>query len=132
MSSGTVRWLKLSIGLATTAGFVWLLAREVDLDALGRAFTGLSVSAVLLALAFLAAGWATRIVRWWWMLRALEPTLPLGACAGPFLAGMAVNNVAPSGPATRCGSWAFAASFGRRPWPWREPSWSSGSWTWPS
>ena len=29
------------------------------------------------------------------MLRALEPTLPLGACAGPFLAGMAVNNVAP-------------------------------------
>ena len=95
MSSGTVRWLKLSIGLATTAGFVWLLAREVDLDALGRAFAGLSVSTVLLALAFLATGWAVRIVRWWWMLRALEPTLPLGACAGPFLAGMAVNNVAP-------------------------------------
>ena len=95
MSSGTVRWLKLSIGFATTAGFVWLLAREVDLDALGRAFAGLSVSTVLLALAFLAAGWAARIVRWWWMLRALEPTLPLGACAGPFLAGMAVNNVAP-------------------------------------
>ena len=95
MSSGTVRWLKLSVGLATTAGFVWLLAREVDLDVLGRAFAGLSVSTVLLALAFLAAGWAARIVRWWWMLRALEPTLPLGACAGPFLAGMAVNNVAP-------------------------------------
>ena len=51
-----MRWLKLSIGLATTAGFVWLLAREVDLDALGRAFAGLSVSTVLLALAFLAAG----------------------------------------------------------------------------
>ena len=95
MNSETVRWLKLSIGLATTAGFVWLLAREVDLDALGGAFAGLSVSTVLLALAFLAAGWAARIVRWWWMLRALEPTLPLGACAGPFLAGMAVNNVAP-------------------------------------
>ena len=90
-----MRWLKLSVGLATTAGFVWLLAREVDLDALGRAFAGLSVSTVLLALAFLAVGWAVRIVRWWWMLRALEPTLPLGACAGPFLAGMAVNNVAP-------------------------------------
>ena len=90
-----MRWLKLSVGLATTAGFVWLLAHEVDLDALGRAFAGLSVSKVLLALTFLAAGWAVRIVRWWWMLRALEPTLPLGACAGPFLAGMAVNNVAP-------------------------------------
>ena len=95
MSSATARRLKLSIGLAATAGFVWLLAREVDLEALGRAFAGLSVSTVLLALAFLAAGCALRIVRWWWMLRALEPTLPLGACAGPFLAGMAVNNVAP-------------------------------------
>ena len=95
MSSATARWLKLSIGLAATAGFVWLLAGEVDLEALGRAFAGLSVSTVLLALAFLAAGCALRIVRWWWMLRALEPTLPLGACAGPFLAGMAVNNVAP-------------------------------------
>ena len=90
-----MRWLKLSIGFAITAGFVWLLAREVDLDALGQAFAGLSVSTVLLALAFLAAGWAVRIVRWWWMLRTLVPTLPLGVCAGPFLAGMAVNNVAP-------------------------------------
>ena len=35
------RWLQLSIGFAATAGFVWLLAREVDLDALGRAFAGL-------------------------------------------------------------------------------------------
>ena len=90
-----MRWLKLSIGFAVTAGFVWLLAREVDLDALGQAFAGLSVSTVLFALAFLAAGWALRIVRWWWMLRPLAPSLPLGVCAGPFLAGMAINNVAP-------------------------------------
>ena len=90
-----MRWLKLSIGFAVTAGFVWLLAREVDLDALRQAFAGLSVSTVLFALAFLAAGWALRIVRWWWMLRTLAPSLPLRVCAGPFLAGMAVNNVAP-------------------------------------
>ena len=90
-----MRWLKLSIGFAVTAGFVWLLAREVDLDALEQAFAGLSVSTVLFALAFLAAGWALRIVRWWWMLRPLAPSLPLGVCAAPFLAGMAVNNVAP-------------------------------------
>ena len=95
MSSEKVRWLNLSICLASTAGFVWLLAHAVDLDALGRAFAGLSVSTVLLALAFLAAGYAARIVRRWWMLRALEPTLPLGACAEPFLAGMAVNNMVP-------------------------------------
>ena len=95
MSSEMVRWLKLSIGLAATAGFVWLFSREVSLDALGRAFAGLSVFTILLALAFLAAGYAMRIVRWWWMLRTLDPTLSIGACAGPFLAGMAVNNVVP-------------------------------------
>ena len=95
MNSTRARWLKLSFGVATTAGFVWLLARGLDLDALGRAFAGLSVSLVPLALAFLVVGWAVRIVRFWWMLRALEPTLPLGACAVPFLAGMAVNNVLP-------------------------------------
>ena len=42
MSRAGVRWLKLSLGLAITAGFVWLLARGLDLDALGRAFAGLS------------------------------------------------------------------------------------------
>ena len=95
MSSEPVRWLKLSFGLAATAGFVWLLAREVDLDALGRAFAGLSIPVVLLALGFLAAGYTVRIVRWWWMLRVLEPSLPLGACVWPLLASIASNNVLP-------------------------------------
>ena len=95
MSSETVRWLKLSIGVATTAGFVWLLACEVDLNALGRAFAGVSIPVVLLALGFLAAGYAVRIVRWWWMLRVLEPSLPLGACVWSLLASIAINNVLP-------------------------------------
>lgn len=95
MSNAGARWLKLSIGLAVTAVFLWLLARGVDPDELGRAFAGLSISAVLLALAFGTAGHAVRIVRWWILLRALEPDLPLGACVRPFLAGLAVNNVMP-------------------------------------
>ena len=44
--------------------------------------------AVVPALAFMAAAHALRIVRWWWMLRALEPGLSLGACARPYLAGI--------------------------------------------
>ena len=95
MNRTWTRWLKLSIGLATTAGFVWLLARGLNLDALGRAFAGLSVSAVVLALSFMAAGHAGRIVRWWLLLRALEPSLPLSDCVRPFLSGIAVNNVMP-------------------------------------
>lgn len=78
-----------------TAGFLWLLVRELDRDALVRAFAELSVSIVIPALVFVAAGWALRIMRWWLMLCALEPTLRLRACVGPFLAGMAGNNVLP-------------------------------------
>lgn len=93
--SAGARWLKLSLGLVTTAVFVWLFARGLDFNALGRAFAELSVSAVLLALAVMATAHAVRIVRWWLLLRALEPSLPLSACIRPFLAGMAVNNVLP-------------------------------------
>lgn len=95
MGSAKGRWLKLAVGCAATAGFAWLFARELDASALGRAFAGLSVPVVILALAFFAAGVAVRLVRWWWMLRTLEPGLPVGACIRPFLAGMAVNNVLP-------------------------------------
>ncbi len=93
MSKG--RWLKLAVGCAATTGFAWLFAIELDVDSLGRAFAGLSALAIVLALACIAIGVAVRLVRWWWMLRALEPGLPVGACIRPFLASMAVNNVLP-------------------------------------
>ncbi len=95
MSKPWARRSKLALGLAVTALFVWLFARELDAGALAEAFSRLSFAAVMFALAFMAAAHAVRIVRWWVMLRALEPGLPLGACARPFLAGMAVNNVMP-------------------------------------
>lgn len=95
MTSPRIRWLKLPVGLAIAAGFVWLLVRELNPDLLRQAFTGLSISAVLVALLFVAAAQGVRIVRWWWMLRTLEPTLPLAACARPYLSSVAVNNVLP-------------------------------------
>lgn len=95
MTGVGVRRLRLVFGLAVAVGFVWLLARELEGEALERAFAGLSVASVLLALGFIAVAHGLRIVRWWWMLRALEPGLPLVACARPFLASMAVNNVLP-------------------------------------
>jgi uncharacterized protein (TIRG00374 family) len=89
------RWLKPVIGLAVTAVFVWLLLRGLDVSALGHAFAKLSLPLLVLALMFLSAGYALRIVRWWWMLRVLEPSLPLKACVWPFLTSIAVNNVLP-------------------------------------
>ena len=92
------RWATASraaFGLLAAGGFAWLLARGLDADVLGRAFSRLSFASIVLAAGFMAAAHALRIVRWWWMLRALEPGLPLVACARPFLAGLAFNNVLP-------------------------------------
>ena len=89
------RRLRLALGLAITALFLWLLARGLDLQALGQAFAALSLPPLLAALGCMVAAMVLRIARWWLLLRSLEPGLPLAACVRPFLAGMAVNNVLP-------------------------------------
>jgi uncharacterized protein (TIRG00374 family) len=95
MRSAIVVWLKPVIGLAVTLAFLWLLVRGLDAKALGRAFAELSLPFLALAVAFLTAGYTIRIIRWWWMLSALEPGLPFRACIWPFLTSIAVNNVLP-------------------------------------
>ena len=77
------------------AGFAWLFLRALDAAALRRVFSEISAEKILLALVFMVVGWGFRITRWWWMLRALRPGVELRAAIGPFLAGMAVNNVLP-------------------------------------
>ena len=95
MSRPKARWLKLSLGLATTAVFAWLLAHWLDLDGLHRAFARLEVSTLLLVQGTLITSHALRIVRWWLLLRAVEPKLTLRACVRPYLAGMGLNHVMP-------------------------------------
>ncbi len=52
-------------------------------------------TSLVLALVALGAGFFVRILRWWWMLRALEPELRLHRCVRPFLVSIAVNNTVP-------------------------------------
>jgi hypothetical protein len=89
------RWLKPALGLLVTLAFLWLIAQQVDAAALAGAFAGLAPAWLLLALALLAADYALRILRWWWMLRALAPTQPAWDCAWPYFASIAVNNELP-------------------------------------
>lgn len=91
---GSSRW-RLLPGLAATGVFAWLFARGLEWDQVLREMAGLSVPVVLLAVGFQVLGWLLRILRWWMLLRPGAPGLSFGACAGPFLAGMAVNNVLP-------------------------------------
>lgn len=104
------RWSKLAFGLAVTAIFVWLFARTLDAGALTDALLDISPMSVAVAVACIVAGYGVRTIRWWWMLRALNPALPVGACVRPFLASIAVNNVLP----LRAGDVLRVAGFRRQ------------------
>lgn len=88
------RW-HLALGLVATGVFAWLFARGLEWEEVLREMSGLSVPVVLLAVCFQVLSWVLRIARWWMLLRPGAPGLSFRACAGPFLAGMAVNNVLP-------------------------------------
>lgn len=95
MISFSARWLRPLLGLVVTGFFLWLLLRQLNFAEVGAALSRISLVSFLLALGFLAAGYTLRIVRWWWMLRVLEPSIPLSACGWPFLVSIAVNNLLP-------------------------------------
>jgi len=87
--------LRTAAGLAIAAVFLWLAFGRVDWNAMAAVAADARAGPLAVGLLALAAGFSVRIVRWWWMLRALEPALPLRACARPFLLSLAVNNTMP-------------------------------------
>lgn len=89
------RALKVIAGLLVTAIFLWILERNLDADSLSQALARITWQSLFFGLAFLAVGYTLRIVRWWLLLRPLEPGLPLKTCVWPFLSSIAVNNVLP-------------------------------------
>jgi uncharacterized membrane protein YbhN (UPF0104 family) len=89
------RWLRPAAGLAVTAVFVWLLIKQLEGGDVPAALRRLSAVWLVAALAALACGYTLRIVRWWIMLRAMDPAVRLGACVRPFLVSIAVNNLVP-------------------------------------
>ena len=101
------RSLLLATGFAVAAIFVALVARRMDWAAVAAAWRAASGWHVALAVALLLAGLAVRTVRWWWMLRALDRTIPLAACVRPFAVSLALNNTLPF----RAGDVARAVGF---------------------
>jgi uncharacterized protein (TIRG00374 family) len=75
--------------------FVGLAFRRVSPGEVLAVLRSARWAPIALALVALAAGFTVRIVRWWQMLRVLEPSLPLRACVRPFLVSIAVNNTLP-------------------------------------
>jgi hypothetical protein len=87
--------LRTVAGLFVAAAFLWLAFGRVDWSAIAAVLAQATPSLLALGLLSLAGGFFVRIVRWWTMLRALEPGLPLRACVRPFLLSLAVNNTMP-------------------------------------
>ncbi len=91
----TASRLKLVAAALVALLALHLLLSGVDFSALLAAWGRMTGAGVLLGLLLLAAGYALRVLRWWWMLAGLAPGLRWRDCATPFLAGIALNNVLP-------------------------------------
>lgn len=88
-------WLRLSALFCVAGFFLWLLLADRDLSRIWAHLAVIPLSALLVALACLAVGYSFRIIRWWLLLRALDPSLPLSRPVWPFLVSIALNNVLP-------------------------------------
>ena len=91
---GAGRWARVGLGPVIALLFAWLAFRYLDWNSAWRTVAGAQPLWLGLALALLAVDYFLRIIRWWLMLRSMTD-LPLRAAAGPFLAGIAMNNVLP-------------------------------------
>jgi uncharacterized protein (TIRG00374 family) len=109
------RYLRSAIGLMLAALFVWLVLRHVDVAEVGGQLRSVSLGWVLAALASLLVGYTLRIARWRRMLAVDAPTLSWRACAGPFLASFALNNVLPLRAGDVLRTFAFKQQLGCSP-----------------
>jgi uncharacterized protein (TIRG00374 family) len=99
--------LRIGLGALIALTFAWLAFAGLDWSATWQSLSRLQPGPLLVGLSLLAAGYLTRIVRWWLIMRELDPDVPLSSTVGPFLAGMALNNVLP----LRAGDVARAVGF---------------------
>ena len=87
--------LRTVAGFIVAAAFLWLAFGRVDWSSIATVLSEATPGPLALGLLALGAGFFVRIVRWWTMLRALEPAVSLRSCARPFLASLALNNTMP-------------------------------------
>lgn len=89
------KYLKLGIGIAIAAFFVWLILKNIDLNELAASFRQAKLAYIGAAVVVFFVGYACRIQRWRLMLTQENTSLRWSQCAGPFFASVAANNVLP-------------------------------------
>lgn len=92
--TGRARWL--AVQALVTIALLALLARSLDLDALGRLLTGLPLSFYFLSLAVVLAGQVAYAWRWRLLLTAAGVRAPFRLIVRQYFIGIFVNNFLPS------------------------------------
>lgn len=87
--------LRLLVGFALSAICLYFVFRNIKLAEVGQALTTFRWPFLIVGVASLAAGYAARIYRWNRLLMACGAGVSVRACAAPFLASIALNNVLP-------------------------------------
>ncbi len=86
---------RFALGILLAILFIWLTARQINLDELKKAFVGTTTSWAIAGLIVFSVGYACRVERWRLMLNQDNPSLKWSHCAGPLLGSFAANNVLP-------------------------------------
>jgi glycosyltransferase 2 family protein len=86
---------RLVVGCALSAICLYFVFRNIKFEEVGRALETFHWPYLAAGIASLAVGYAARIVRWKLLLEACGPRVTAAACASPFLASIALNNVLP-------------------------------------
>lgn len=105
-------WLRKKrfwVGLGITAGFLYLVFRQVDLRRLSQALMTADYRWIAPALAVYLFGYWIRAVRWHYLLRSVKP-IRARALFPPLILGFTVNNLLPA----RMGEFVLAYVVGKR------------------
>lgn len=86
---------RLVIGCALSAICLYFVFRNIRFADVARALETFVWPWLLASIASLAIGYTARIVRWSMLLQACGTSVSARACAPPFLASIALNNVLP-------------------------------------
>jgi uncharacterized protein (TIRG00374 family) len=92
---GASRALKLALGVAISAAFLYATFRTVPFSQVLVVIGSARPEWLVAALAFVALAYTLKIYRWATMLRSLGSTVRAREAATPFLGGVALNNVLP-------------------------------------
>lgn len=87
--------IRLGLGIALAAIFLWLMLRHIDVNEIGHAFAKADLGALSLAVAAFSVGLGCKIERWRRMLLQTNGELTWADCYGPMVASVATNNVLP-------------------------------------